>query len=537
MFWPVLDFVFELLVLFHWLTIWSLGIVRRKEKLGDIKELLSRFRTRRLQPQGGMDIKPSALARILLPKLPYIGKTAIGHALRLTSTSGKWDLRTELTVKIIRSLTSGPPQPISRMQAMSIRDGGVKGKMWVSRVKFPVPEEIEDGIREVTLRSIKELADGSETYWEPDLQPLEAEWTGYRKGVKNDQPEPSIAESAKYENLMKEVTSDVVILYFHGGAHFLMDPASHRGLVTKLARKTGGRVLSVRYRLSPQNPFPAALMDGLFAYLALLHPPPGSPHKPVKPSQIVFAGDSAGGQMCASLMQLLLQINRSLEGNKVRFHGAEIEVPLPAGMAMNSPWLDINRCMPSIWANAKYDYLPPPPENGDPEPPPCDIWPANPPRADLFCEGSALCHPLVSPLAAMDWKGAPPCFVVTGEECLADEDKILCQRMHAQGVKVVWEQYEAMPHVFCMVFEKTKISEMSFEGWANAIKSFVEKPAEVESKGIWVTAKKLEIKVVPPGGDPVMSDEECLRRMRESQEKRIKGFDNVMKARPIEPKL
>jgi hypothetical protein len=202
---------------------------------------------------------------------------------------------------------------------------------------------------------------------------------------------------------------------------------------------------------------------------------------------------------------------------------------------MNSPWLDINRCMPSIWSNAKYDYLPSPPESGDPEPPPCDIWPTNPPRADIFCEGSALCHPLVSPLAALDWTNAPPCFIVVGEEMLTDEDKILAQRMQRQGVKVVWEMYEAMPHVFCMVFDKTKVSRMSFDGWAAAIKSFVEIPDKVESKGAWVTAKKLVAKKVPPGGEMLMSDEECLKRMKESQEKRIRGFNNVLKARPVDP--
>lgn len=534
-FWSLVDFSIELLILFHWIATWILQLLLGDPKRRKLGESISEYQTRRTRRQTGMDIKPGALAKLLLPKLPYIGKTALGHALHLTETSGKWDLRTELTVKIIRVLTGGPPQTISRMQKLSMRDPGVKGKMWVSRVEFPIPEEVEGGVRDVTLRSIKELGDGSEKYWEPSLEPLEAEWTGYRKDAKSDEAEPSIAESAKYDNLMKEVTSDVVVLYFHGGAHFLMDPCSHRAMVTRLAKGTGGRALSVRYRLSPQNPFPAALMDGLFSYLALLHPPPGSPHKPVKPSQIVFAGDSAGGQMCASLMQLLLQINRSPAGNKVKFHGAEVEAALPAGMAMNSPWLDINRCMPSIWSNAKYDYLPPPPETGDPEPPPCDIWPSNPPRADLFCEGSALCHPLVSPLAALDWKNAPPCFIVTGEECLADEDKILANRMHIQGVKVVWEQYEAMPHVFCMVFEKTKVSNMSFDGWTKAIKAFVETPDKVESKGIWVTAKKLVVKTVPPGGEPFMADEECIKKMKEAQEKRVKGFNDIMKARPVDP--
>jgi hypothetical protein len=82
----------------------------------------------------------------------------------------------------------------------------------------------------------------------------------------------------------------------------------------------------------------------------------------------------------------------------VIFHGKPVKVRLPAGIALGSPSLDLTRSMQSSETHAQYDYLPPPsinPANS----PPCDIWPANPPRADLFCEGSALCHPLVSLLS------------------------------------------------------------------------------------------------------------------------------------------
>lgn len=194
---------------------------------------------------------------------------------------------------------------------------------------------------------------------------------------------------------------------------------------------------------------------------------------------------------------------------------------------MNSPWLDINRCMPSIWKNTKYDYLPAPAESGLISPEHCDIWPSKPPRADVYCEGSALCHPLVSPLAALDWKGAPPIYIMCGEEMLADEDSILAHRLYNQGVKVIWEQYEAMPHVFGMMFEGTRVAEMSFDGWAAAIKMFVEEPGKVKSSGTWITAKKLERVKVDVGGEVVMSDEECLEVMRASRDKRIKGFGDA----------
>ena len=61
-----------------------------------------------------------------------------------------------------------------------------------------------------------------------------------------------------------------------------------------MAKDSGGRVLAVQYRLAPQDEFPAALVDAVLAYKYLIDPPEGALHKPVDPSRIVIAGDSAG---------------------------------------------------------------------------------------------------------------------------------------------------------------------------------------------------------------------------------------------------
>ena len=50
----------------------------------------------------------------------------------------------------------------------------------------------------------------------------------------------------------------------------MSSPQSYRRIVAKLAALTCGRVLTVGYRLAPQNSFPAALLDILIAYLSLL---------------------------------------------------------------------------------------------------------------------------------------------------------------------------------------------------------------------------------------------------------------------------
>jgi hypothetical protein len=97
---------------------------------------------------------------------------------------------------------------------------------------------------------------------------------------------------------------------------------------------------------------------------------------------------------------------------------------------------------------ADLDYLPPPSYSDKMPFPPDSVWPVNPPRRELFCDESAMCHPLVSPIAVMDWKGSPPVFICCGEELLEDEDKVVAQRLAREGVATVCEQYEGMPHVF-----------------------------------------------------------------------------------------
>jgi hypothetical protein len=166
---------------------------------------------------------PFGALKFLFFKTPFIFKTVLFHVFSLSPTASKWDLRTALIVNIVRELlTNSPPSTISEQQKGTLRDPGVKGKMWVSKVTLPAPSE--DAVRDLLLEAIEAQSRENEKYSRPALLPVEAEWTGYRANVADNAPEPSISEADKYENLMKEVTSDVTLLYFHGGAYYLMDP-------------------------------------------------------------------------------------------------------------------------------------------------------------------------------------------------------------------------------------------------------------------------------------------------------------------------
>jgi epsilon-lactone hydrolase len=74
----------------------------------------------------------------------------------------------------------------------------------------------------------------------------------------------------------------------------------------------------VDYRLAPEHPYPAAVDDALAAYEALLE-------NGARPSDIVFAGESAGGGLAVATL-----VN-------ARDHG----LPLPAAAFVMSPYADL----------------------------------------------------------------------------------------------------------------------------------------------------------------------------------------------------
>ncbi|OOF99833.1 hypothetical protein ASPCADRAFT_126728 [Aspergillus carbonarius ITEM 5010] len=471
---------------------------------------------------------PLRLLMAILMRVPLILKTILLHGIRLSPVTGKQDLRTELTVAILRSLIVFT-SPVGKQQKDSLRDPGIKGPMWVSKVTLPRPE---DDVQDAVIKAIEDLKVGGETYNIPGVVPVEAEWTGYRNGVGKNAPQPDLSEEAKYEELRKESKADMVILYLHGGAYFLMDPCTHRPVVTQLSKRTGAPVLSVRYRLAPQNPFPAALIDALVAYLSLISPPPGSLHDPVPPNKIIFAGDSAGGNLCFVLLQTLLTLRRVCP--TVRFHGRDIPIELPAGVATSSPWCDVTRSMPSVIHNSVYDFLDPPSQNPEiayrplavPED---DVWPVKPPRVDLYANANALLHPLVSPIAGRQelWTGAPPIFIAMGEEGLSDEGLILARKIHRVGVPVIVEQFEGMPHCFGMIMMGTPASHRYYDNTAQFCRDAVagNLTADIPTSGkvAYIGYKLRHTHEIPLEKAVPLTDEEINEILQKSAQWRIEG--------------
>ncbi|KAL0934234.1 lipase esterase [Colletotrichum truncatum] len=439
-----------------------------------------------------MDPQQFKLLLSLLPKVPLITRVALLHVLQLSKPAKYLDLRSELIVAVLRSyLQSTKPRSITSSQKLANRDNGVKGRMWVATYASPVPPEAD--VRDALVEAIQSLRapDTPEIDLRlPDVVSVEAEWTGYRADATPESKPPAIGEKEKFDELQEEVTSPLTVLYFHGGAYYLCDPATHRPATKKIAKLTGGRIYSVRYRLAPQNPFPAALLDALISYLTLLYPPPDAYHQPVEPKHIVVAGDSAGGNLSLALLQLLLELRR--QDRKVRWLGRERDIPLPGGFALNSPWLDITQSSPSWESNWEFDYLPKASLYADFSPPPCDAWPAKPPRTSIYVDDDLIAHPLVTLVMNRSWTGSPPIFICTGWELLADEDRYMARKLREDGVPVVFEEYEGMPHCFALILSKIPSAKRCFEGWTGFMKTIISDPEKITSKAVTVKAKTQE---------------------------------------------
>ena len=481
-----------------------------------------------------MDSSTFTMLKALAPVIPSLAGTALKHSLGLTPTANERDARTEVTVQAMRFVMGGlgKPRPIGQLQAVMLQDPGVKGPMWIAKATIPPPDSAQQGLTEAVFRAIEELkVDPSDElkYTKPGLVDVEVEWTGYRPGAAKDAPLPNIDEKEKYARLLGEDTriNDTTVLYFHGGAYYVCDPATHRLQCSRLAKECGGKVCNVRYRLAPQTAFPGQLLDALQVYLSLLYPPAGSMHEPVKVQHIIFAGDSAGGNLAFALLQLLLHFHRATAEPTILFHGKEVSVPLPGGVSGNSAWFDITRSMASMEIMAKYDYLPPVSHDkpmGRRPIPPDAVWPTDPPRGDFFCDLSLLDHPLTSMLGAASWAQAPPLWLMTGWEMLSDEIRVVASRAAGQGVKVQYEEYEAMPHVFQMLLPWHKSSAALYRSWGEFCRKCAVEPEAMETNGKVFKANTGEEASIEVGTWDQLTFTEVKQKMRSARDARIKSF-------------
>jgi epsilon-lactone hydrolase len=207
------------------------------------------------------------------------------------------------------------------------------------------------------------------------------------------------------------VESRHVVLYFHGGVYVIGDAFIAAELASQIGRRTRARVSSVDYRLGPEHPYPAAVDDALAAYEGLLD-------DGIRPSDIVFAGESAGGGLAVSTL-----VN-------ARDHG----LPLPAAAFAMSPYVDLTLAGTSIETKRELD--------------PLLSRELLEPRVNDYTAGQDAALPLISPLFA-DLSGLPPLLIQAGtHEVLLDDAVRLAQQAVIADIEVTLDITPGVPHVF-----------------------------------------------------------------------------------------
>lgn len=206
-----------------------------------------------------------------------------------------------------------------------------------------------------------------------------------------------------------------VILQLHGGGYVgTMRNAYRNFAVTYSELGHGMKVLSVDYRVAPENPYPAALKDAVDAYQWLLE-------QGYESEQIILAGDSAGGGLAMALVMYLKNHQFSL----------------PCGVIAMSPWTDLTSSGESYETNYENDPL-----FGKTR----DSLIYN--REYVGLEDPR--NPYISPLFG-DFAGFPPMLIQVGSyEMLLSDSLMVADKAKKQGVKVRLSIYEGMFHVFQM---------------------------------------------------------------------------------------
>jgi acetyl esterase/lipase len=228
-----------------------------------------------------------------------------------------------------------------------------------------------------------------------------------------------------------------VILYLHGGAYIAGSPRTHRPLTAELARRANARVLALDYRQAPEYAFPAWLEDALAAYQFLLA-------SDIPPERIVLAGDSAGGNL---VLVTLLRLR-------------ELGIAMPAGAICLSPWTDLTCGYRSHKTNARFDAM----------------------LKSEALRALGRYHigqrdpkdPLLSPAyAALD--GLPPLMVHVGSrEILLDDARAIRRNAKRAGVRMLYHEWEDMPHVFPLFHRILPEGRKAIEQMADFVKDVVQ---------------------------------------------------------------
>lgn len=190
-------------------------------------------------------------------------------------------------------------------------------------------------------------------------------------------------------------------------------------IVRPLCKESGYKVISVGYRLAPENPFPSGLSD---CYNAAKWATVHKEELKWDGQNLAVAGDSAGGNLAAAVSLLAREKKEFMITKQILFY----------------PSLDLDLSelrYPSLTENGKGYFV---------------ETDALPEFNSFYLEGDVDPNdPLVSPIREENLANLPTALVITAEyDPMRDEGELFAQNLMKCGVPVETKRYDGVTHGF-----------------------------------------------------------------------------------------
>lgn len=208
-----------------------------------------------------------------------------------------------------------------------------------------------------------------------------------------------------------------LIIYFHGGGHLSGSIDTHDALCRRIAVSSNAVVLSVGYRLAPEFPYPAGLLDCMAVFeqkVELLK------DFRVNINHVFLAGDSAGGNLALSVCHQMKELgDHTIKGLVLIYPSVDFSMNYESYQRNGEGFLLTREKVKWYFDN-------------------------------YFKNGGDRIQ--ASPMYFKHLELLPPCYIAAAEyDPLFDEAIAFAKKIKTLGVSVKLEEFKGMIHVFAQL--------------------------------------------------------------------------------------
>jgi acetyl esterase/lipase len=233
-----------------------------------------------------------------------------------------------------------------------------------------------------------------------------------------------------------------IVVFYHGGGWATGCVETHDEASRNICSHVGAVVVSVDYRLAPENPYPAAVTD---SFAALAWVADHASELQADPARIAVAGSSAGGNLAAVVAQLAREAGGpALQFQLLWYPATTHDFSLPS-IAENADAPILTRGLMRLFAELYLGEL----LEADPKTLPFTAAPAN-----------------------GDLAGLPPAYIATAQyDPLRDDGAFYAELLSKAGVPVELHNAQTLVHGYINMAEIVPAAGTAFARSLDALKA------------------------------------------------------------------